>query len=145
MFWSLVLSQACARSAPTLDNPRAPRHELGAVTRVFRFFALLSAFFVVAVRCLGGFPLTVACVSASVEVAESGVCPPSDHPADDDTLAPVPAFDSEDDGAEPALTPAPVEVSLLTFAEPSGEAGGVLAEQRALPSHAPSLERPPRS
>ncbi len=34
---------------------------------MFRLFALLSAFFVVAVRCLGGFPLALSCVAASVE------------------------------------------------------------------------------
>ncbi len=112
---------------------------------MFRLFALLSALFVVAVRCLGGFPLAMACVSASVDAAQSSLCPASEQPADDDTLAPVTAFDSEDDGAEPALTPQPVEVSLLTFAEPAAMASGVLADQRALPSHAPSLDRPPRS
>ena len=112
---------------------------------MFQLFALLSALFVVAVRCLGGFPLTVACVAASVAATESALCPASDPQADDDTLAPVAAFDGEDDGAEPALTPSPVEVSLLTFAEPIGIAGSVLVAQRALPSHAPSLDRPPRS
>lgn len=111
---------------------------------MFRLFALLSAFFVVAVRCLGGFPLAVACVSASVEEQQVSACPAPDQPADDDTMAPVAAFDSEDDGAEPALAPPPVEVSLLTYAEPTGIGGVVMADQRALPSHAPSLDRPPQ-
>ncbi len=112
---------------------------------MFRLFALLSAFFVVAVRCLGGFPLALSCVAASAEGQQATYCPAPDQPADDDTMAPVAAFDSEDDGAEPALAPSPVEVSLLTFAEPTGVRCGALADQGALPSHAPHLERPPRS
>ncbi|MET0792579.1 MAG: hypothetical protein ABW061_13745 [Polyangiaceae bacterium] len=115
------------------------------MTRVFRLFALLSAFFVVAVRCLGGFPLAMACVSASTEGERIAVCPAPEQPADDDSLAPVAAFDNEDDGAEPALAPPPVELSVLTFAEPTGLGCGALAAQRALPSHAPSLDRPPRT
>ena len=118
------------------------------MTRVFRLFALLAAFFVVAVRCLGGFPLAMACVSASTDTAVdapvTGVCPADEAPPDD-TMAPVAAFDSEDDGAEPALAPPAVEISLLTFAEPVDAGAAAAAYQRALPSHAQSLERPPRS
>jgi hypothetical protein len=121
---------------------------LGVVARVFRLLALLSAFFVVAVRCVGGFPVVMVCVPAvalSSEQAPSSVCPPSDQPASEDTLAPVDVADGEDDGAEALLTPSALELALPPFAEPSAAARGALAAQRPLPSHAPSLERPPRA
>jgi hypothetical protein len=115
---------------------------------VFRLFALLSAFFVVAVRCLGGFPVVMACApagAASSEQAPSALCPPSEQPESEDTLAPVDAADGEDEGAEAALTPASVELNVLFFAQPSDPRRGFVAAQRPLPSHAPSLERPPRA
>ncbi len=132
-----------------LDKAPAPRHDLGVVTRALRFLALLSAFFVVAVRCLGGFPLALACVEAapssdvSTQAPTSSACPESPA-SDDDTLAPVALDDDSDDGADALLTPAPVEVKLQFGAVCSGLACSALAHQRALPSHAPSLERPPR-
>ena len=112
--------------------------------RVLRLFALLSAFFVVAVRCLGGFPLALVSVDAVVQSDGSEACPPTDPLAAQDSLAPVAFDDNSDDGAEPALTPAPLEVRLLGHADSVGLGCGTLAAQRALPSHAPNLERPPR-
>ena len=117
--------------------------------RVLRLFALLSALFVVAVRCLGGFPLALVGVDAAVRSDGSEVCPPSEPLPARDSLAPsafdVDSDDDSDDGAEPALTQAPVDVRLLGYAEFVALGCGTLTAQRALPSHAPNLERPPRA
>jgi len=116
-----------------------------AVIRALRFFALLSALFVVAVRCLGGFPLALACVDAVVQGDGTQARPASDQPAEQDSLAPVAFADDADDGAEPAVTPAAVNIRMFGEAESEGMACGTLVAQRALPSHAPNLERPPRA
>ena len=130
---------------PVLDNTFGSRHDLEAVIRALRFFALLSALFVVAVRCLGGFPLALVCVDAVVQGEGARACPAPDQPAEQDSLAPVALADDADDGAEPAVTPAPVEIRLLGYAGSAGIGCGTLVAQCALPSHAPNLERPPRA
>ena len=113
------------------------------MTRALRFLALFTALFVVAVRSLGGFPLVAECGALMVSGA-SELCPASDEPREEDTLAPV-TMDDSDDSVDALITPAPVRVRLLTYREPSAAECGVLAEERALPSHAPSLDRPPRA
>jgi len=148
-FWSPSLSRGCDRlldeplhSRPTLDKAGAPRHDMCAVTRALRFLALFSALFVVTVRCLGGFPLAAACAALpAVGVAE--VCPADEPRDEDDTLAPV-AMDDADDGSDAVIAPAEPRIRLLTHGRPSGDVCGALAAARALPSHAPSLDRPPR-
>jgi|GEM_PF-1355547 len=113
-----------------------------AVTRALRFFALFSAFFVVTVRCLGGFPLVAACAALpGVGVAE--ICPASDQPRGDDTLAPV-AIDDAEDGSDAVLAPTEPRIRVLTHGKLAGPECGALAGSRALPSHAPILDRPPR-
>ena len=114
------------------------------MVRALRLLALFSTFFVVAVRCLGGFPLLVACASSLADAASSQVCPASEQPADRDSLAPIALDDDSDDGAEPVLAPAPLELSALTYGECASVSCGAIDAQRRLPSHAPSLERPPR-
>jgi len=112
------------------------------VTGALRFLALFAALFVVSVRCLSGFPSAVVC-TALPALGASELCPASDEPREHDSLAPV-AVDDSDDANDPLITPSPLRVRLLTDAEPSGAERGVLASDRALASHAPSLERPPR-
>ena len=113
--------------------------------RALRFFALLTAFFVVAVRCLGGVPLVLACGSVLPESPAAEFCPATDQPVSDDTLAPVALDDDSDDGADALLAPAPLELSVLTYGIDAGIGRGALAPQRALPSHALGLDRPPRA
>ena len=126
-----------------LDKARTPRHDCEAVTRALRFLALFTAFFVVSVRCLGGFPAVLSCAS----LPTSGVteaCPPSEVPREDDSLAPV-AIDDSDDDADPVVAASPPRIRLLSHGDASGADRGALAAERALPSHAPSLDRPPRA
>jgi hypothetical protein len=114
------------------------------VTRALRFLALFTALFVVTVRCLGGFPWPEACFA----VPDSGTveaCPASDGPREQAAFAPVAVDDREDDGSDVVITPSPPRVRLLTHGAPSGAERGMLARERALTSHAPSLERPPRA
>ena len=125
-----------------LDNPPAPRHDFGAVTRALRFLALFTALFVVTVRCLSGFPLATACVALS-EAGASEICSASDEPREEATLAPV-AVEDSDDGADAVIAPSEPRIRLLTHGQASGVDRGALAAARALPSHAPNLERPPR-
>jgi len=113
------------------------------VTRALRFLALFAALFVVSVRCLSGFPGVVAC-AVLPEPGAIEICPASDEPRERDSLTPL-ASDDSDDADDPLITPSPLRVRLLTYAQPSGSECGVLASDRALTSHAPSLERPPRS
>jgi len=129
-------------SRPALDNLTTPRHDFGAVTRALRFLALITALFVVTVRCLSGFPLAATCVAA-LAAGATEACPASDQPGEQDTLAPV-ALDDLDDDVDPVVAPSPLRIRLLTEREPTGADCGALVAARALPSHAPSLERPPR-
>jgi hypothetical protein len=131
------------QSRRRLDNPPAPRHDLGAVTRALRFLALFTALFVVTVRCLSGFPWADAC-AALPDPGAIGVCPASDEPREHDALAPV-AVDDTDDASDAVIGSSPLRVRLLAYGDPSGTQCGILAGQRALTSHAPSLERPPRA
>jgi hypothetical protein len=112
--------------------------------RAFRFFALFSALFVVYMRCSSGLPLALVCNYALPESAHV-VCPGSEEPASEDSLAPVAVDDDSDDDADPLLSARAVEVTLLTFAEPASKLRGTLASELALTSHARSLERPPRA
>ena len=86
----------------------------------------------------------MACAAPSFEAASSQICPASEQPADQDTLAPVALDDDSDDGVDPLLTPATVELSVLSYGECAALSCGAMVAQRALPSHALSLERPPR-
>lgn len=113
------------------------------MTRALRFLALITALFVVSVRCLGGFPLVVECGSL-VAAGALELCPASDEPREQDTLAPV-AMDDSDDGCDALITPSTPRVRLLSYGEPSGAECGALASERALASHARGLERPPRA
>ena len=113
------------------------------MTRVLRLFALFAAFFVVSVRCLSGFPLAVAC-AALPDFGADQVCPPSDEPREEDTLAPV-VMDDSDDGVDAVLTPLTPRIRVLTHGKASGPDRGALAADRALSSHARGLERPPRA
>jgi hypothetical protein len=110
---------------------------------VLRLFALFTAFFVVSVRCLSAFPLTVAC-AVLPDFGADQLCPLSDEPREEDTLAPV-VMDDADDGVDAVITPLQPRIRVLTHARPSGPDRGTLAADRALSSHARGLERPPRA
>jgi hypothetical protein len=114
------------------------------VTRALRLFALFTAFFVVSVRCLSGFPLTMACAAVPDSGAEQLCPPPSDEPREEDTLAPI-VTDDADDGADALITPPQPRIRVLTHGRTSGADRGALAADRALSSHARGLERPPRA
>lgn len=111
------------------------------MARALWLLTLFSAFFVVAVRCLSGFS------DAPSASAPSGVeaRPSAGNEGGQDT--PADLDDDSDDGADPqpALA-ATAPARLLTFTDTQGTGleCGALAAQRALPSHAASLERPPR-
>ena len=113
------------------------------MTRALRLFALLTAFFVVSVRCLSGFPLTVAC-AALPDFGADQLCPLSDEPREEDILAPV-VMDDADDGADALIAPPPPRIRVLKHGHAAGAERGALAADRALSSHARSLERPPRA
>lgn len=113
------------------------------VIRALRFLALFTTFFVVTVRCLSGFPSALAC-AALPESGAIGIGPASDGPREEDSLAPV-AIDDSDDANDLVLAPSPLGVRLLTYAAPTAAECGALAAERALSSHAPNLERPPRA
>jgi hypothetical protein len=110
---------------------------------VLRLLALFTALFVVSVRCLSSFPVAAAC-AALLEPGVNQLCPVSDEPREEDTLAPV-AMDDADDGADAVITPTSPSIRLLTYGAASGADCGALAADRALSSHARGLERPPRA
>jgi hypothetical protein len=113
------------------------------VTRALRFLALFTALFVVTVRCLSGYPWAEACV-ALADAGTSEICPASNEPREHDSLAPI-EVDDTDDGSDAVIVASPLRVRLLTHGAPAGKECGISAGARALTSHAPSLERPPRA
>ena len=133
------------RLPPRLDKTRRTRHKLTLlVIRALRLLALLTAFFVVALRGLGGLPAALTCSPVSVE-ADSQLCPAVPQPVEADSLSLAAVDDDSDDSADALLAPAALELNLLPCGVARGLGCGALVAQRALPSHAPSLERPPRS
>lgn len=114
------------------------------MTRALRLLALITTLFVVSVRFLSGFPALDCLALALSGDGAIEFCPASDEPRDEDTLAPV-AMDDVDDDADALIAPTPLRVRLRPSGEPPAAKCGVLAVDRALASHAPSLERPPRA
>ncbi|MEO8901869.1 MAG: hypothetical protein ABI488_08385 [Polyangiaceae bacterium] len=107
------------------------------MARALWFLALLSAFFVVAVRCLN---LAAAPASVAVSSAEA-------RSDEDEPLSSADVDDDWDDRADSlAAVAAPAITPLVTFTDTQGTGleSGALVSQRALPSHVASLERPPR-
>lgn len=98
--------------------------------------------FVVSVRCLSGFPLAAAC-AALPDLGIDQLCPLSDEPREEDTLAAV-VMDDADDGVDALIAPGEPRIRLLTYGEHSGADCGASVADRALSSHARDLERPPR-
>ena len=114
------------------------------MTRALRLLALFTTLFVVSVRFLSGFP-AVDCLALALSGGGAiELCPASEEPREEDTLAPV-ATDDADDGADALIAPAPLRVRLRPYGELPSAKCGALAVERALASHAPSLERPPRA
>jgi hypothetical protein len=116
------------------------------VARAFRFLALLAAFLVVVARSASG--LSFAVGSLAQGFSGSGISearPSTDAPVDQDTSAVADLDDDADDGVDALIAPAPVR--LVALADEAGAALGCSAwvEQRALPSHALTLDRPPRA
>ena len=115
------------------------------MARALWLLALLSAFFVAAVRCLSG--SVSSCASASGTSSTETRALSGDSDDEDGQAAPADLDDDSDDNAEPLPALAAASpVRLLTFADQQGTGlpCGALAAERPLPSHAPSLERPPR-
>jgi hypothetical protein len=113
------------------------------VTRVLRFFALFTALFVVSVRCVSGLPLAALCVAGALGSAEAHPC--SDEPREQDALAPVAVDDSDDDAdPDPVVASTAPRIRLLSDGEPCAAECAAMEAEPSLPSHARSLERPPR-
>ena len=113
------------------------------MTRALRFLALFSALFVVTVRGLGGVPCNAGRATPTAAEATQ-VNPASDEPRERDALAAIDLDDSDDD-VDAVVAPSPVRIRLLTYGAALAGDGGALTAERALPSHAPSLDRPPRA
>lgn len=115
------------------------------MARLFWLLALCTAFFVVAMR-LAGLPLAVAsacdAVAGARDLCESGS---NSSDQDDGAFAPVDSDDDAEHGSAPLMTLPRSRVEALASAVPAGLPAGALSEQRARPSHARGLERPPRS
>lgn len=114
------------------------------MTRALRFFALLSALFVVAMRFSSVLPLAIACTGALPEAGAVPACSESDAPSSEDDLALV-GFDNDADDNVELLAPASVKIELQGFATTATSQRGALALERARPSHRSGLERPPRA
>jgi len=112
------------------------------VTRALKFLALFAALFVVSARCTSGFPLTLVC-AVSADFSVERLCPVSDEPREQDTLAEV-VWDESDDGAEAVIAPPEHRIRVLTPADASAADGAAHSTDRASNSHARNLERPPR-
>lgn len=110
------------------------------MTRALWLLALLSAFFVVAVRCLGGFVAS----SPADSVHGAQACVSAD---DDDEQADT--LDESDDSGFGRLRALPVSAvaRAVTFADTKGKSlgCGAMTTERALASHRASLDRPPRA
>lgn len=119
------------------------------MARALWFIAMLSAFFVVAMR-LAGLPLAVACAAAELPTANTDACVDSrgSHDTDDDA-PPLNLDDSDDDeaahGSAPLMTPPSPQVDVPVREASAGLGSGALAEQLALASHVRDLDRPPRA
>jgi hypothetical protein len=118
---------------------------LSEVTRVLRLLVLFAAFFVVAARCLGSYSPLASSAEPSSGASESQARPSPSAPIDQDAPCTADLDDDSDDGADALLAPAPVRLSTLVDEAPAGLGRGVWAAQGPLPSHASSLERPPRA
>ncbi|HEY3665983.1 MAG TPA: hypothetical protein VGL19_08290 [Polyangiaceae bacterium] len=115
------------------------------VTRVLRLLVLFAAFFVVAVRCFGSYSALASAAEPSSRVSKSQARPSPSAPIDQDAPCTAELDDDSDDSADALLAPAPVRLSALIDDAPAGLDRGVWAAQGPLPSHASSLERPPRA
>ena len=111
------------------------------MARVLWLLALVTAFLVVAVR-LAGLPLAVACAADDLrDAAGEGK---GDH-FDDEALSPVEVDDDDaEHGSAPFMPAASVALELLPNSDPGRLGCSAWAEPQPLPSHAPTLERPPR-
>ncbi len=117
-----------------------------AVARALYVFALLSAFLVVAVRCLSGFPSGISGVTAGFNGSRTvTACPSSGAPQDSEALACADSDDDADDATDALIATLPVHLVPLASGNFEGVGCGVAVAERALPSHAQGLERPPRA
>ena len=113
------------------------------MTRALRFLALFTALFVVTVRGLGGLPSNAGRATPTAAEATQ-VSPASDEPGQQDALATI-DLDDSDDEIDALVAPSPVRIRLLTYDAALVANRGGFTPERALPSHAPSLDRPPRA
>ena len=114
------------------------------MTRAFRFFALLSALFVVALRFGSALPLAVVCTEAIDDASSEPECSLSEAPRETEQLAVAAIDDATDDAGDPLLSPPAVEVEQPPFDEASSRSRGVLAADPHSASHDSGLDRPPR-
>jgi hypothetical protein len=111
------------------------------VSRALWFLALLTAFVVAGARALCLFPASAAEERAAVPALSQGSQAPSEQaPSTNVTLE----DDSDDDGADGLIAPAGVDIALPVVPAPLAAQLGASEQQRALPSHAQGLDRPPR-
>ena len=119
---------------------------MGSVTRVLWLLALLTAFLVVAAR-LAGLPLAVAFAAEDPpDFAVQQLCQDErdEGVGDGASTPPVEVDDDQEQGSAPLMHLASVALKLPPDGESRGLLAGALVDQRALPSHAQSLDRPPR-
>ena len=110
------------------------------MARVLWLLALVTAFLVVAVR-LAGLPLAVASAADDLRGAAGEG---KGEPFDDDALSPVEVDDDAEHGSAPFMPAASVALELPPNGDPGRVGCSAWVEQQPLPSHAPTLERPPR-
>ena len=115
------------------------------MARVLSLLALVTTFLVVAAR-LAGLPLAVAAATDEPQSVAGSELRPTEPSEDADASAAAP-FEEDDDveiGSAPLMPLSSVALQLPPDGEPSGVVGDSLSHQQALPSHAQSLDRPPR-
>lgn len=116
------------------------------MARAFRFLALLAAFLVVVARSASG--LSFAAASPGQGYSGSGISearPSTNAPVDQDTSAVADVDDDADDSADALIAPAPVRLVALVDEAGAALGGSAWVDQRALPSHALTFDRPPRA
>lgn len=114
------------------------------MTRALRFFALLSALFVVALRFGSALPLAVVCTEAIDDATSEPECTLSEAPLEAEQLATAAIDDASDDAGDPLLSPSAVEVEQPPFDVASSRGRGVFAADPPITRHGSGLDRPPR-
>jgi hypothetical protein len=103
------------------------------------------ALFVIAVRCLSGWPFALTCAAPRAEVGVERICPASEPSVDQGPLALLGIDDDSDaDDLDPFLAPSFLELGLHSPGEVSDLPCGAIADRGPFAEHASGPERPPR-